>query len=107
MSHTALTLQAINRMGAELVFGPVDASASPNGNSFATTGRELIVIKNADAATHTCTISVNPARAPDGPPNPDGVIAVPAGKPTSPARSPTLTDRPTETYTSTGTAARR
>ncbi|WP_410652112.1 hypothetical protein [Amycolatopsis sp. cmx-4-54] len=80
MPRTALTPQSVNRTGAELVFGVVDPAASPNGNSFATTGRELLVIKNADAAPHTCTIPVNPASAPDGLTVPGRVITVPAGK---------------------------
>jgi hypothetical protein len=80
MARTAVTPQALTRAGAELVLGAVDAAVSPNGNSFLTNGREVVVIKNADAASHTCTIPVNPAAAPDGLAVTSRVITVPAGK---------------------------
>ncbi|AUI56792.1 hypothetical protein [Amycolatopsis sp. BJA-103] len=80
MPRTALTPQAVTRAGAELVLGAVDAAASPNGNSFPTNGREFVVIKNGDSASHTCTIPVNPASAPDGLPVTSRTVTVPAGK---------------------------
>ncbi|MET9002743.1 hypothetical protein [Amycolatopsis sp. NPDC004169] len=80
MARTALTPQALTRVGAELVLSAVDAAASPNGNSFPTDGREVVVINNADAASHTCTIPVNPAAAPDGLAVTSRQVVVPAGK---------------------------
>ncbi|WP_370964696.1 hypothetical protein [Amycolatopsis sp. cg9] len=80
MARTALTPQALTRAGAELVLGAVDAAASPNGKSFPTNGREVVVIKNADSGSHTCMIPVSPAAAPDGLTVTGRVITVPAGK---------------------------
>jgi len=47
---------------------------------FPTNGREIVVIRNADAAGHTCTIPVSPAAAPDGLTEMSRVITVSAGK---------------------------
>lgn len=78
MARTAITPVAVTRAGVTLTLGNVDAATAPNGMSFATDGSEILVIKNADAASHTCTVAVNPKAVPDGLTAPTRVITIAA-----------------------------
>lgn len=47
-----------NTVGAA-TFTAVDTASSPNGNSVASTGRELLIVRNTGASGHTVTITAN------------------------------------------------
>lgn len=79
MARTAITPVAPTRSGVTLPLVAVDAAAAPNGMAFATDGTSLLVVKNADAASHTCTVQVADAAKPDGLAVTGRVITVAAG----------------------------
>lgn len=54
------------------------AAAAGGGDSFANTGRELLVVKNADASSKTVTVDYVPTQ--DGQAVTDKAIAIPAGQ---------------------------
>lgn len=53
-SYPALPLTALS---ANFVFTAADATAAPNGNSFVSTGRELLLVQNTDSGAHTITFT--------------------------------------------------
>jgi hypothetical protein len=71
LARTAITPQVplgsspalpITALAAALTFAATDAAAAPNGMKVPSTGRELILLQNTDAAAQTITI----ISAPDG-----------------------------------------
>ena len=78
MARTAIVKQDAGSVGAELTFAAVDATAAPNGMYFDTDGSDIVVIKNADASSHTMTIDI-PISV-DGTAVADRVVTIPAGK---------------------------
>ncbi|ALG07657.1 hypothetical protein [Kibdelosporangium phytohabitans] len=58
MARTEITRQTPVRSGAALALAAVDASASPNGMFYKSDGTELVVVKNADASSHTMTVDI-------------------------------------------------
>ncbi|WP_156893122.1 hypothetical protein [Actinokineospora enzanensis] len=79
MARTAIPVQLADTTGAELTFSAVDASAAPNGNSFLYDGGPAVVlIKNADTASHTMTVPI-PLLV-DGQTVTSRTVTIPAGK---------------------------
>lgn len=56
-SYPILPLTALQ---AQLLFAASDASAAPNGNSFVSTGREMLFLYNSGGAPATVTITSVP-----------------------------------------------
>ncbi len=60
MARAAITVQEIDAPFAAVTAGSLDftfaASNSADGNYFVSTGREIILVQNADASTQTVTI---------------------------------------------------
>lgn len=59
MARTVITKTVPTRSGVAITtLTTVDATAAPNGMSYATTGREQIIVKNADSVSHTMTVAI-------------------------------------------------
>lgn len=74
MARTALTVNVPDRDGVAVTAEPADAT---NGNSFAWTGREYLIIENGDTASHTGSIAT--ADTVDGLTIPTKDVSVAAG----------------------------
>lgn len=75
MAETSLSVTDLNRSGVEESLGAIDES---NGNSFALTGKEFVIVDNSDASPHSITFTDQEAS------NrgflTDKTVAVPAGE---------------------------
>lgn len=56
MARTALTVQELPLHGAALDDIAFTAADATNDHEFANTGREIVLMKNADASQHTATV---------------------------------------------------
>lgn len=66
MARTPIAIQSppgaypilpLTALQAQLLFAASDASAAPNGNSFVSTGRELLLVYNSAGAPGTVTVA--------------------------------------------------
>lgn len=78
MARTEIANQSADSTGAELTFGPVDATAAPDGNYFQFDGSAVLLITNGDVAPHTMTVDV-PVEV-DGVEVDDRTVTIPAGE---------------------------
>ncbi|GAB3471183.1 hypothetical protein [Actinophytocola sediminis] len=76
MARTQITTQSVDADGLTVLFGAVDATASPDGNVFATGGGETVLVQNESESPITMTVDV-PVTV-DGVAVADRVITVPA-----------------------------